>query len=550
MDAKTPRGVKAWLELAKKTPLPILKASAKLLTKQIKDGASLADMAHTIERDPALCLHLFLAANKLNQNEDVEILGLSHVITVLGMQGVINVVKQAPQILLHKSDAYQKAYLQSQADSSLAGQLVEHWSAAAHIGNPERLKWATIIAGAPQWIMWRIAYGAMRKSQWLVEHEYLPLDQVEKHTLGCLLDDVARVVGRHLKLPTLAQQVLERAERPSPQEWGKMLSHKYLDYFDGDTALKIQKSNPITLMALTMYLSKQANLGWMRRQCVRSQTILAHICNQPLDSVIKQNHQLAVSCSREQVAPQILPAAVSLLWPKPAGISKPWLRRPIPCVMSEMEREVIPVKQSKPVPSLDNANIDNPNINNENKVEAKQPPRHANKDVLLGLIEQFNKQAESFKDVHEILLTCNKAINEGLGMRRTFVCVLDKTGSVLRPLYCVGIEKDSTIRGLKIKISENRFFAKLLNKPASLKVDSSNFSQAKNMIASEVLDTLSHKNFMAMSLYANGKAIGIVYADASEVEDDISDKEYQAFKKICQSAGNALDGYAKKRKSA
>ncbi|MGR6875099.1 hypothetical protein ACU6U9_23110 [Pseudomonas sp. HK3] len=64
MEVKTTKGARAWLELATSAQLPILKVSAQLLTKQIKSGASLADMAHTIERDPALCLHLFLAANR------------------------------------------------------------------------------------------------------------------------------------------------------------------------------------------------------------------------------------------------------------------------------------------------------------------------------------------------------------------------------------------------------------------------------------------------------------------------------------------------------
>lgn len=537
MEAKTPRGVKAWLELANKTPLPILKASAKLLTKQIKDGASLAEMGSTIERDPALCLHLFLAANHANHNDDVEILSLSHVVTILGMKGVISVVKNTPQMALHRSDAFQKSYLQSQADSSLAGQLTQHWSSVAHIGNPEKLKWATIIAGAPQWIMWRIAYGQMRKSQWLIDREFHPLDKVENNVFGCLLDDLARVIGRQLKLPLLAQQVLERAERPTVQDLGKMLSRQYLDYFDNDATLRFQKSKPVTLMSLMMYLSKQSSLGWMRRQSVRTQTILAHICNQSVESIIHQNHQLVVKFSQGHVAPQTLPAAVSLLWPSEIGLNKPWLRAPVPCVMSEMEREVVAVKSTPADPPKSNA------------PEKPQPPRHPNKDILLGLIEQFNKQATQFKDVHEILLTCNKAINEGLGMRRTFICVLDKTGTVLRPLYCVGIEKDSPIRGLKIKVSVNRFFAKLLSQPSSMKIDSENFSQAKNMISPEVLRDLNHENFMAMSLFANGKPIGVVYADVTSSEDGINEKEYQAFKKICQSAAHALDTYVQKRKA-
>jgi hypothetical protein len=536
MDAKNPRGIKAWLELAKKAPLPILVASAKLLTKQIKAGASLADMAQTIERDPALCLHLFLAANRHNQNKEVEILSLSHVVTILGMQGVVSVVKQAPKMPLYKSDAYQKGYLQSQADSSLAGHFAEYWCSKMHLGNPEKLKWATIISGAPEWIMWRVGYESMRKSQWLAQHEFHPLDKVENSVFGCQLDDVSRVIGRYLKLPLLAQQVLERAERPSLQDWGKMLSPKHPDYFDNDSNLKLQKSKPVTLITLVRYLSIQVNLGWMRRHCLRSQTILAHLSNQPLDQVINQNHQLVVEHSRNNALAQILPAAVSLLWPHQNELTRPWLRQPVSCIMHEVEREVLGNKSIYHKYSVNMANT-------------KEPPRHTNKDLLMGLISQFNYQAASFKDVHEILLACNKAINEGLGMRRTFVCILDKSGKVLRPLYCVGIENDSPIRGLKIKLDSNRFFAKLLGRTSSLKVDASNYDQAKHMFDLNVLNILSNQNFMAMSLFANGKAIGVIYADASIGEDCISDKEYQAFKKICQSAANALDGYLQKRRT-
>ena len=547
MEAKTPKGVKAWLELAKKSTIPILKASAKLLTKQIKDGASLADMAHTVERDPALCLHLFVAANRKNQNEDTEILTLSHVITLLGMQGVVNVVKQAPQINLHESDAFQKAYLQAQANSIFAGRLVEYWAGETHVGTPEKVKWATILAGAPQWLMWRVGYGPMRQYQWLVNHDYQPMEKTEKSIFGGGLEDIHRILGRHLGLPKLAQKVLERAERPSVKQWGYMLSPKFLDYMDQHIALKFQKSNPATLMALMMYLSEQCVLGWMQRKSLRSQIVLAHLSGQSLEQVVSKNHQLAVNSSRSMITYQVLMPAKSLLWPQPKGDERPWLRKPIPCIMSEMERETpkpntVPEQQAKPQIQPKAQPIDDSNI-------ISQPPRQANKDLLIELINQFNKKVASFKDIHDILLTCNKAIFEGLGMRRTFICVLNKTGEVLRPLYCVGIEKESPVRALQIKIDTNRFFAKLLTQPASFKVDRDNYSQVKNMLHPDVVESLGNENFMAMSLFANGKPIGVVYADATEGEDLISDKEYQAFKKICQSATFALDSYAQKRRT-
>ncbi len=533
MEAKTIKGGKAWLAHLVKAPIPILKASAKLLTMQIKAGASLADMTHTIERDPALCLHLFLMANKRNQNKDVEILSLSHVITVLGMQGVVNCVKHATQINLHKSDAYQKAYLQSQSNSLFAGHLMHHWVDANHVGSAEKLKWATILACAPMWLMWREAYGQMRKWQWLVEKDYQKSKSVEQHLFGCQLDDLYRMLGRKLGLPNMAQQALERAERPSVMQWAKIAHKRHLDFFDADSELKHLKSKPATLMSLLIYLGHQVPLGLMGRKSLRAQGMLANLTGLNVDDVVRQNHQLALQSSKNIRNSNLILPAVSLLWPQQAGNAAPVLRQPMPCMQSEMERDIKMVKQA--------------NASTLTRL-AEIPPRQANKNLLLDLINQFKKQADSFKDIHEILLACNKAIHDGLGMRRTFICILNKNAEVLRPLYCVGIEDNSLVRSLSIKLSHNRFFEKLLTRSASFKVDRHNYEQVSNMLNDDVVKILGNKNFMVMSLFASGKAIGVVYTDASAQEAGISDKEYQAFKTICQSASYALDSYANKRK--
>ena len=101
---------------------------------------------------------------------------------------------------------------------------------------------------------------------------------------------------------------------------------------------------------------------------------------------------------------------------------------------------------------------------------------------------------------------------------------------------------------MKVALDENKFFNKLMVKTGALKIDPGNYHQVKGMMTEEVLTTLGNKNFMSMSLFANQKAVGVVYADAAVNEDEISDKEYQAFKQICQATSSALDYYAKKRK--
>jgi len=532
MEAKTPKGAKAWLDTANAFPLPILKASALLLTKQIKDGASLAEMAHTVERDPALCLHLFSAANRATPNSDTEILTLNHVITLLGMQGVVNVVKKAPQQVLEASDAYQKAYLQAQSNSLFAGLLAERWAEHVHVGAPEKLKWATILAGAPVWLMWRMGYGPMRLLNWQVHHRHLGKAESEKAILGLMLDDLLRLLGRHLGLPSLSQSLLECAERPTLHQWAKLLSPRHHDFMDDDVELRRQMVRPTPLMAVCSYLAEQSAVGWMTKRARRGQLLLSRMSGLAEDQVMVINHGLAVELSRTLKAEQILAPAKSLLWPTQERHDVPWMRAPMACWLKDPNPDAAPQPKAKSVAPAEVI-----------------PPRQPNKDLLLELIDQFNRKVASFKDIHDILLTCNKAIYEGLGMRRVFICVLSKKGDMLRPLYCVGDDEHAQIRGLAMALDKNRFFAKLLHKPASFKVDRDSYGQVKGMLEPKVAEGLGNQNFMVMSLFANGKPIGVVYADASEAEDRISDKEYGAFKKICQSASHALDSYAQQRRT-
>lgn len=555
MNTKKLIGAKHWLGLTEHAVIPILNVSAKLLTKQIKAGASLADMSHTVARDPALCWHLFSAANLRNKNPDVEILSLQHVITILGMQGVVNVVKKAPQFPLHASDAYQKAYLQAQSNSSFAGILVEHWAQQMHLGSAEKMKWATILAGVPMWLMWRCAYPQMRLWQWQTIHRKQGFLQAEQDIFGCELEDICRMLGRKLALPHLTQTLLEQAERPTLKQWAQIQHRKHLNFADQDLALRHVRRHGTTLMSLMLHLAQQVPIGWFSHTAIRAQQILANLCGKGVESVMTQNHKLAVENSHQVISSHVMMPAISLLWPNQPRFSEIELRQPIQCISSKQQQqsyllEYVGEKAKRKNPPVKNQ-IAKP-IDNNHHVEKPMeslPARSPNKTLLTDLISQFTNQVGSFKDIHEILLTTNKAIHEGLGMRRASILVLNKQGDGLRPLYCVGIENDSPIRSLSIPLAQNRFFGKLLSKTASYKVDRDNYSQVQKMLHQDTVSNLTRKNFMVMSLFASGKPIGVVYADASEEEDFISDTEYNAFKKICQSTCLALDGYAQKRRT-
>lgn len=526
MNAKMTNGTRLWVEKLVATPLPVQKASAKLLTKQIKSQSSLADMAHTVARDPALCLHLFRAANRATDSDEAEVLSLNHVMSTLGMQGIIDIVKKAPKIQTPPQDAFRGAYVQSQISSGLSGFLAEHWAKKCHVGNAERLKWAAILAGAPMWGLWRIGYQYMRQWEWQVWVQGKHHQTVEQNLFGSTLEDIIRIAGRQLGLPRLAQNSLERAELPDTKQWAMLAEDTYREYMDEDAKLRHIWRKPETLISIVQRLAQQQELGWWHSRNEMFHTILAHLSNQPSMKVYQQHHQIAVAYSREfSMLHGFLPA-YSLLWSYTP--ETPVIRQPYDCV--HKVQDVEQAKPKKPVPPV-------------------EKPRSANVDLIQELVTKFRRQVEDFENIHDILLTTNKALHEGLGMQRVFVCVLNKDGSALRPLYCQGVSKESPVRSLKIGLNKNRLFSKLLNHQSSFKVDQTNYRQAQNMMSSEVVSTLGQKDFMAMSLFANEKPIGVVYADATSGETPLTDKEYKAFKTICQGASHALGAFARQRSS-
>ena len=330
-----------------------------------------------------------------------------------------------------------------------------------------------------------------------------------------------------------------------------MLSTRYLDFLDDDNKLKHIKSKPCTLMSLMMNLASEINNGWMNRKSLRAQTILAHISGVALAQTITKNNGLAVKYSRQLLFPQVLMPAASLIWPQRSALEKPVMRPAYSCwnkVPEEIQKKVQAIALQTQNPAVKKpVRGTGPGIA-DHIPKKKYPPRKVNENVLNAIIDKFNAQVGSFKDIHEILLTCNKALHEGLGMRHAFIGVLNKGAESLRPVYSVGIADNNPIRGVNIRLAENKFINKLIIKPASFKVDRHNCAQVKAMLSDEVGKMLENENFMVMSLFAKGKPIGVVYTDASATEDHISDEEYVAFKKICQSTSHALDAYAKRSK--
>lgn len=537
----TVKGIKGWMNRCRELVLPVMAGSVQLLTRQIKSGASLGDMSDTLARDPALATHVFVAANLRNRQADNEILNAHHVMSLLGLQGLIDSLKPLLKLPLEEHNAYHSAFYQAQQNSLLAARIAGHFAEISGIGNRERIQWACLMAGAPHWLLWRAAYPEMRQIDYLCFSRHRLRKKAEMHILGCHTEDLCRMLGREMRLPATAQLALESAQLPSLREWALLLRNDYRRHIDENPRLKLLLRQPHVLIACCQHLCAQLEHGWHRRKSQRAMLMLARLCGQDVHTSHQHCRNIALELSRSYAIPDVRPLAASLL----NNAQHASVPEPITCITAALAADMQP--HIRTTAAVDDGKTKQQNGQRGPALQHSHgeiPPRAMNNQLMENVFAQFTAEVSGFKDIHHILLTCNKALHEGLGMRRAFICVLTKTGDTLRAVYNVGVEPENPVRKLSIPLQENRFFSKLLQKPSSLKVDNYNYVQVRNMLSQEVLDTLANKNFMAMSLFANHKPIGVVYTDASKDEQQISENEYDIFKKICHFTSEAIDHYA------
>lgn len=537
----TVKGIKGWMNRCRELVLPVMAGSVQLLTRQIKSGASLGDMSDTLARDPALATHVFVAANLRNRQADNEILNAHHVMSLLGLQGLIDSLKPLLKLPLEEHNAYHSAYYQAQQNSLLAARIAGHFAEISGLGNRERIQWACLMAGAPHWLLWRAAYPEMRQIDHLCFSRHPLRKKAEMSILGCHTEDLCRMLGREMRLPATAQLALESAQLPSLREWALLLRKDYRRQIEDSPRLKLMLRQPHVLIACCQHLCAQLEHGWHRRKSQRAMRMLAHLCGLDVHTTHQHCRNIALEISRSYAIPDVRPLAASLL----NDAQHASVPEPILCITTAPAAEHQPRRLNNQT-SAQTAITAKPSPRGAalQHAQAEIPPREINTQLMNKLLEQFSAEVSGFQDIHQILLTCNKALHEGLGMRRAFICVLTKNGDTLRAVYNVGVEAENPLRKLSIPLQENRFFSKLLQKPSSLKVDNYNYAQVRNMLSEEVLGTLANKNFMAMSLFANRKPIGVVYTDASKDEQQISENEYDIFKKICHFTSEAIDHYA------
>ena len=519
----------AWSDVEDFRDFPILASTRKSFRNLLsKTSLSFDGLASIAEQDPAICLNMLLHIAKRNPKSLDQISSAAGCISLLGMEGVVQLVKQLPIVSECSQLRSERNYVAMLHSAALAGRLAGQWAKLKPGMNQPQAHWAAMLASAPFW-PWHLVQ--VEASQELLHQlsdnrEIAPAFQDCFSTTDTKQFKRWQTLAKQLALPNICQSLWQKDLWPSIQSW-KTLRQTNVLHIEGNKELKHQCQQGEMLIYCANMLAMHYRIGTYSAKSKRWAELTAHLLNLDVHivhhEVINQSLQLA----RKGM---LLSSVNSLLAPKGSRVAYP---PSIHCenrsISMTMERDVpIAVTTTKAAPAA----------------------RKIDQQKMKKLLNQLDQEAESFGDWHSLMRSVLIGITEGIGLQHAYVMIQNKQGTAAKVYYQQGLAETDPLCHFGVALDKASVFKKMLEKPASLMITDQNRAKMLRGISPEQQAVLPPQ-FMMMSLFSNTRAIGIIFADLGSVENNIpmQPSEYMAFKSLCMAANKSLGKLANATKN-
>lgn len=140
--------------------------------------------------------------------------------------------------------------------------------------------------------------------------------------------------------------------------------------------------------------------------------------------------------------------------------------------------------------------------------------------------------------LQQILGDLMRKMKANAHIERVAFIMLNKDRTELRTRMTLGGEKTDALHQLKISAKQRHLLALLMTKQQSIWLSPDNRSKYQPYLTGLPSDIADQESFYAMSLFVNGRPVGLLYADGGTA----TEPDYLRFRRICQQAMLALEG--------
>jgi HD-like signal output (HDOD) protein len=470
--------LREWIKRIKDKPIPVLMRTVDQLRKlNASDDVPVQQIVDVVEQDPGLTVQLLRFCNeKQEQRRQREVASVQQAIMLVGTRKLNEMAMKLP--LLHKS-------LQEPARSQLlrvfcrayhAGMQAVQWARQRRDMTPDEVFAASQLHFLGEFVLAMHAPEQLLETFRMRREKNIASEEAQYLILGFTLDELSLAIAEAWHLPQLVMEALRAENANHPRGFGIMLA---------------------------VQVARHAAIDWYS---VKTNALLkqaAEWLSTPLDKLIVQTHHLAVDIAHHAHYQGVLQTASLLI-------------------------------QDRPGPTQ-------PEDKTSHKVDTHAAvclmPQPA---LLTDSINQLKQAIVQRKSTDEIVHIVLQGMHDGIGLNRVVFARLDPDRRHLRSSAIVGAENDPVFNRFSINLQPPHLFTRLLDKTQAVCINDDNRDQYWRMVPLEFQKLIGTNSFMAMSVFANGELLGLVYADRHTSDCQVDNVSYAYFKKFSNSLGQAL----------
>lgn len=529
-----------WQDKLKPGEIPIFRHTHEQLRtlSPRRDEISARDVANVVQSDPLATLQVLHVLNKrVMERYGTEVLTVEHALMMQGLGVYLDAARRLPVLEDTPAGKDLKCLAALQAltrKAQHAGWQARDFAVLHADIRAEEVEVAALLAYAPEYLLWLRAPDTARALRRL--YRSMPAQEAEQQILG-------------LSMKTLRLAVLEAWSIPPAT----------LDMLDDKNAGRARQ----IIVDACLDIAHRSERGWWDEALMADYEALSGVENTPLEVVIANAHANAARAARHcNWLPQ--PAAATWgpmipgPWPPeadetateaatqaaheaaPPSAQAPKTTRPVAAAPEAAPHGV--AAQSAPVqpPSAPAAPSTRPA-----DAQAATGEEHAacpmpDKQILREALQGIEGHLDGSLNLNQMSAIILKGLHSGLGLTRILFAMVTPDGLKVKSRFTLGIKSDDPLRQFEFSLSGKDLFCQLMGKMQGVWVNEGNREKLWPMVSPGLQKVIGAGDFYAMSLHADNKPIGMIYADRGHGHCGLDPLTYTDFKMLCLQAARGL----------
>ena len=484
---------------------------------------STARLSEIALADPGLALQLLREANvQARERRELEVSGVSHAMMLLGMEQTLDFIARLRSIESVKPRKRREGLLHATARAVHAGALAHRWSRSRGETAAETAAVAALTRHAAELVLWCGDTEAVDLFAHL-HHAGDDRERLESEFLGISLTGLGHQLANEAGLPITVRAAIDDA-----------------------AALNARLAPSVLASAL----AQATAFDWHGDRNLELVALYADLSAADPDDALSELHSLTADIARRSPFGHALTAARYMLLPpgdrfEAEELAAPPPRRVLdttPPAPRQAAASVQTIRHSRPAPAAAQpGDVQLPlhpvdGVPGGESVTRDPAPTTAHTDeAFRHCVHLLSEVRRGRTPVQKALPAVIDGLRDGLGFKRVVFALRSREHSTLQARYTSGEPRHPA---LEVDLSRANLVSRLMQTPQSIWLHAGTRKTLWPYLPRNLRAYVGDRDFCAMSLFVQDKAVGLLYADYEN--GCIDEKAFHRFKRIATELAGAL----------